>query len=281
MGSMQSPGASEWKAARGDKWLAALSGMEPTLRPIDEPLLAALRLDTTVRVADIGCGGGETTIAIARRAPAGSVVHGFDISPSLIDRARGRVEAGDHGKVEFHVADMATAAPPGDRYDRITSRFGVMFFDDEPAAFANIARWLAPGGRVAFAVWSKPADNQWLDIAREIVGKHVEIPTPAPDAPGPFRYGDADKLRTLLTGAGLRDIEVEDWHGSLPIGGGGSPDDAASFALTSFSSFAELLGKAGPGVLEEARSSLAKAFAEYHRDGAVWMEATVHIVTGR
>jgi hypothetical protein len=52
----------------------------------------------------------------------------------------------------YEIADMATAPAPPEPYDRLVSRFGIIFFDDPPAAFANLARWLAPGGRFAYAV---------------------------------------------------------------------------------------------------------------------------------
>ena len=75
----ENPAASDWATARGEKWRKQLSGMEAMLLPVDEPLIRALRLDAPYRIADIGCGGGGTTLKISRRAVAGSVVHGFDI----------------------------------------------------------------------------------------------------------------------------------------------------------------------------------------------------------
>jgi trans-aconitate methyltransferase len=54
--------------------------MEAMLTPVDEPLVRALNLDAPCRIADIGCGGGGMTLEILRRAPAGSVVHGYDLS---------------------------------------------------------------------------------------------------------------------------------------------------------------------------------------------------------
>ena len=45
------PAASDWAAARGEKWLAQLSGMEGMLAPVDEPLLRALQLDAPFRIA--------------------------------------------------------------------------------------------------------------------------------------------------------------------------------------------------------------------------------------
>ena len=67
---------------------------------------------------------------------------GFDVSPDLIDVARARH---DVKGVTFAVADMGTAALPDVPFDRLASRFGVMFFTDPPAAFANLATWLAAG----------------------------------------------------------------------------------------------------------------------------------------
>ena len=270
-----------WGGARGEKWRAQLTPMEATLAPVDEPLIRALRLDESAlgsRIAEIGCGGGGTALEILRRAPAGSVVHNFDISPALVAAARARTRA-DEDAIAFDVADMATAAPD-EPYDRLVSRFGVMFFDDAPAAFSNLVRWLVPGGRFAFAVWGGLRDNQWMTIVREVVAALVDVPSPDPDAPGPFRYAEAHKLLALLEGAGLRDLESREWRGVLPIGGGLAAADAASFALSSFASFGELLEKAGTEVVDEARRLLTARLSDHAEEGAVRMNAAVHIITG-
>jgi SAM-dependent methyltransferase len=270
--------ASDWVAARGEKWSAQLSGMESMLVPIDEPLIRALELEGPARIAEIGCGGGGTAMEIIRRAPAGSIVHGFDISPGLVELARGRAPADDHALV-FEVADMATAAPERP-YDRLVSRFGVMFFDDPQAAFGNLVRWLEPGGRLAFAVWGRPSDNPWMTSVRDVVARVVEMPRPDPDAPGPFRYAGPRPLLALLDGAGLGELDVHDWRGALPIGGGLPAAEAARFALASFSSFGELLARAGDDALDEARRALTACFSHHEQDGVVRMDACVRIVTG-
>jgi SAM-dependent methyltransferase len=271
--------ASDWAAARGEKWLAQLSGMEGMLAPVDEPLIRALRLDAPLRIAEIGCGGGGTALEILRRAPAGSVVHGFDISPALIEVARRR-SGPEQRALAFEMADMATLTPPQEPYDRLVSRFGIMFFDDAPAAFANLARWLAPGGRFAFAAWGPTADNPWMTSVRDAAAEVVEIPTPDPEAPGAFRYAEAEKLLALLARAGFGELEVRDWRGLLPLGGGLPPTEAAAFALASFASFGELLAEAGEKALTRARQSLTAGFARHQQDGVVRMDARLHIVTG-
>ncbi len=273
--------AFDWAGARGEKWRIHLSGMESTLLPIDEPLLRALAIDAPSRIADLACGGGGTTIEVAKHAPTGSIVHGFDVSPSLIELARRRTRS-DERAIVFDVADVAMAAPDKP-YERLVSRFGVMFFDDPRAAFANLLRWLAPGGRFAFAVWGPPSENPWTTSVRDAVARIVEIPPSEPEAPGPFRYADAagsDRLLALLDHAGFAELDVREWRGALPIGGHVSPAEAARFALASFSSFAELLAKAGDAAQDDARRSVTALFSDHQRDGAVRMDACVRIVTG-
>jgi SAM-dependent methyltransferase len=270
--------SSDWATARGDKWRAQLSGMEAMLRPVDAPLIRDLRLDARCRVAEIGCGGGATAREILRRAPAGSIVHGFDISPGLVELARGRTLPDEHNLV-FEVADVAMAAPDN-AYDRLVSRFSVMFFDDPRAAFANLVRWLVPGGRFAFAVWGPLPDNPWMTSVREVASGLVELPAIDPEAPGPFRYAEAGNLLALLEHAGFGDLHVRDWGGPLSIGGGLSPAEAAHFAIRAFSSFGELLARAGDEALDNARRALTARFSRHQADGVVQMSARVHIVTG-
>jgi SAM-dependent methyltransferase len=273
------PVASDWATARGEKWRAQLAGLEATLAPVNEPLIRALHLDAPCRIADLGCGGGGTTLEILRRAPAGSVVHGFDISPSLIEVARSR-QRPDALAIAFEVADIAAATAPEPPYDRLVSRFATMFFDDPPAAFDNLFRWLAPGGRFAFAVWGGLAENPWMTSVREVAAELIEVPPLEPDAPGPFRYADAEALLALLARSGFGKLAVDDWRGALPIGGGLAAAEAADFALASFASFGELLAAAGDEVLKAARQSLTARFSRHQLDDTVLMDASVHVVTG-
>jgi SAM-dependent methyltransferase len=270
--------ATEWIGARGEKWLTQLTGMEAMLAPVDEPLIGAIRLSGPSRIADIGCGGGGTTFEICQRAPKGSTVHGFDLSAALIASARSRKPSGECS-IEFRVADLATATPE-QPYDRLVSRFGVMFFDDPAAAFTNLFRWLRPGGRIAFAVWGDKEENLWMKIVRSAVAEVVELPPVDADSPGPFRYGDPAKLSGLLDRAGFRELSVTDWRGALAIGGGLPAGRAADFAVASFSSFSELLAEGGSDAAAAARRILTTRLEGHQKDGVVKMGASVHIVTG-
>lgn len=274
----QNPSAEDWAGARGDKWHAALDLLEATLAPVDQPLIDALSLAAGMRVADIGCGGGATTIAIAGAAPEASRVTGFDISATLINAARSKTP-GQPSAIDFIHGD-ATKAPLPDRlFDRLTSRFGVMFFNDPDAAFGRLRQWLAPTGRFAFAVWGPPSENPWMMAIREAADGVVDLPTPDPDAPGPYRYAEIDGFYTLLRAAGFRNVDAAAWRGFLPVAGGVPANDAADFALSSFGP-GEFVKEAGDEAFAAVHARLAEIYRAHEGDSGVHMPAFAWIVTG-
>ena len=270
--------ASDWSADRGVAWRESMVPLEAMLAPVNVPLLKALNLDAPYEIADIGCGGGETSLAIAERAHAGSTVTGFDISPALIEAAQAKQTQGDV-PTRFQVQDAGQPLSDGAQFDRLTSRFGVMFFPEADQAFTNIAQWLKPGGRFAFAVWGPPADNPWMSSIRSVLSQHIELPTPAPHAPGPFRYQDAPAFLQLLERSGFADLKAASWREKLAIGGGLDALAAANFALTAFS-IGQVLKQHDQAIVQAAQTSLADLFSNHLADGRVRMDAHVHIVTG-
>ncbi|MEL7128094.1 MAG: class I SAM-dependent methyltransferase [Pseudomonadota bacterium] len=274
----EQPKGFDWSGAHGEAWRANLRPMEAMLSAVNDPLIDALDLDRPMRVADIGCGGGGLTSALADRAPIGSTIHGTDISPALIEHAQSLDKPKDR-TLSFEIADMQTATT-AEPFDRLTSRFGVMFFSDPALAFANIVRWLSPGGKLVFAVWGPPDSNPWMTLVRDTVSAFIETPRPDPEGPGPFRYADPTQLVQLLGEAGLDQIDVQQWQGSLKVGGGLSAGDAAAFALRAFS-IAKPLIEEPASVSERALDALATAFSTHLTDGAVDMPACVHLVSGK
>ena len=269
--------SSQWAAERGEKWRTHLTPLEAMLTPIDEPLIRALSLDASHRIADVGCGGGGTTRKIHQQAPQGSVVHGFDISPDLVEEATAR-SAGLG--IQFRRSDVSTAQAPTTPYDRLVSRFGTMFYDDPPKAFGNLRRWLVPGGRCVFAVWGPPAANPWASSLKEAIADVIDVSPVDPDDPGPFRYAGASKLLGLLDGAGFEHLESVDWQGKLPVGGGLSAVESVDFAMTTFS-VASVLDGEDSATFQTVRQALIERFQDHEQDGEVHLDAHVHFVTGR
>jgi SAM-dependent methyltransferase len=140
--------AERWGGAGGCHWIEHEGAYDRQLEPFGVALLTGAALEPHERVLDVGCGTGTTALTAAATADR---VLGIDLSALLVERARARAEG--RRNVEFQVADAQTAQLP-DPFDVVISRFGVMFFDDPPSAFANLRRAVAPsGGRLAAVCW--------------------------------------------------------------------------------------------------------------------------------
>jgi hypothetical protein len=114
---------------------------------------------------------------------------------------------------------------------------------------------------------------------RDAMAGELELPRPEPDAPGPFRYADADGFCELLGSCGFTGLAVSQWQGDLPIGGGVDAERAADFALSAFS-----IGEMAEGnevLLERVRVALRNSLQEHENSGVVRMGGSVRIVTGK
>ena len=102
---------------------------------------------------------------------------------------------------------MQTDTVDGGPFDVAISQFGVMFFDEPVAAFANIRAHLRPGGRLAFACWQVAERNPWF-FAPAIASFLSPPPAPAPgkSPTGPFALGDPEQTADTLRSAGFEDV---------------------------------------------------------------------------
>jgi SAM-dependent methyltransferase len=104
------------------------------------------------------------------------------------------------------------------RYDAAFSRFGVMFFADPVAAFANVLRALKPTGRLSFVCWRPLSENPWMHVPLEAARSLLPPASPSdPTAPGPFAFANPDRVRSILTAAGFSRIAIDPFD--TPIGG--------------------------------------------------------------
>jgi hypothetical protein len=105
-----------------------------------------------------------------------------------------------------------------------------MFFVDPVAAFINIRKAAAKGGRMAFICWRPVKENEWATRPYEAAKSFLPEQAPAhPHAPGPFAFADQDRLRGILLDAGFSAIGIEKFDGHMDLGP--SPEHA-SFQLT-------------------------------------------------
>lgn len=197
-----------WSSAAGPKWLQFEAALDHHLQPVLDGVLARADIQSGDAVLDIGCGTGASALQLGTLVGLEGRVVAADISgPMLaraVERAKGRTQ------LSFIEADAQTHPFDTSQFNHLVSRFGVMFFADSVAAFANMARALKPGGRVTFATWGQIQANPFFtypaQAARNVIGAPPKVD---PDLPGPFAFRDPDRVLDILGQAGLRDVQCE------------------------------------------------------------------------
>src|SRR5688500_5072726 len=191
--------AEYWDGPGGEHWAADAERYDEINRRFGERIVSAVEARPGERVLDVGCGNGVLSLALARQVmPDGSVL-GLDLSGPMLGEARRRAEAAGLDNVSFEQGDAQVAALPEASFNAAVSRFGVMFFEDPVAAFANIGRALRPDGRLVFACWQELLRNEWLVVPSAAALAFVPMPELGePGRPGPFSLADPERVRSVL-----------------------------------------------------------------------------------
>lgn len=272
-----------WRDESGEKWARQQERTDVQLGPLGLPAIDALALRPGERVLDVGCGAGQTLLQLAERVGSNGWVTGIDIAEPLVKLARARIAASGHEHLEVVLAD-AESVVLEHPYDALFSRFGVMFFEDPSAAFANLARHLRSAARLAFLCWQTIDLNPWASLPLQAV-RSVAPETPTPDMllpgrPGPFRFGDPDLVRNVLSRAGFHDVVVTPHASQMSFGGAQTVEEAVSFALEIGPS-ARLARQMPAESLPRVRTALASVFQGALTSDGIQMQASTFVVTAR
>ncbi len=198
-----------WNGVAGCAWVEEQALLDTMFAPFERLLADMVDVGSTARLLDVGCGTGATTLAIAERLGSGGRCTGVDISGPMIALAKARL-GGEADRADFLCADAGTHGFTPGEFDRLISRFGVMFFADPRRAFAHLRRATRPGGDLAMLAWRGGAENDFMTAAeRAAVPLLAPRPPSAPDAPGQFAFARRDRVFGILRDAGWRDIAIE------------------------------------------------------------------------
>ena len=145
------------------------------------------------------------------------------------------------------------------------------------AAFANLARALRPGGRLTFVCWQALAQNPWMRDAIVAIAKHVTLPAPAaPDAPGPFAFADAARVRAILERAGFKGVAHEPLVGEIFLG---QTIDLAQDFVMQIGPAGNALRDATESQREAAAASIRETIASHQTAAGIRMAYAAWIVT--
>jgi ubiquinone/menaquinone biosynthesis C-methylase UbiE len=245
--------------------------------------LSGLALSPGASVLDVGCGWGDTALALARQLDSGGSVLGIDCCEAFLKRGRKDALSEGLSNVEFIAADVQTY-PFAPNFDLCFSRFGMMFFSSPVAALRNLYRGLKPGGEIIFITWRTLDENPWLSAGKQTVLRF--LPPPGENAqicgPGPFSMANPEKVFAQLGTAGFTDLTVTAVDGPVTVGA--NLEQAVDFQLA-IGPAGEIFREAGKRA-ERRRVMIAHAlrdtFAGYQDDdGKVIMSSASWIFRAR
>ncbi|MET7737600.1 class I SAM-dependent methyltransferase [Streptomyces sp. NPDC005402] len=162
---------------------------------------AALRPHT---VLELAAGTGALTSALLTEMPTASVV-ATDLNEAMVTAGSRR-----EPRADWRQADAQKLPFEDDGFDLVVCQFGVMFFPDKPAAYAEVRRVLALRGRFLFSSWG-PLASHGFGAAFQAALEQV-----MPDAAPPFLqdvphgYSDPAVVAADLAAAGLTLVGSEE-----------------------------------------------------------------------
>lgn len=152
---------------------------------------------------ELAAGTGIATAALVHALPAADIT-ATDLNPAMVSWAADHVSG-----VTWLQADAQRLGLPDGAFDLVVCQFGVMFFPDKQAAFAEVSRVLAPAGTMLFTVWDAVETSHFP--AALVASLAAVLPEEPPSfvLRVPHGYADLDRIQNDLRAGGLQAEVVE------------------------------------------------------------------------
>jgi SAM-dependent methyltransferase len=201
----------------------------------------------------------------------------MDLSAAMLQEAERRARTEGLTNVRFEQGDVQVHPFTPEEFDLTMSRFGVMFFEDPVAAFANIASAIRPAGRFVFLCWQDLPRNDWIMVPAGAALTYVPFPDLGPEgAPGPFSLADPDRTRHVLTEAGFEAIELNEVTEQMFLGDNAA--DATEFLQGT--GMARLLFEDADADTERKAIDAVRGELEAHEQPeGIWLDSAAWLVT--
>jgi ubiquinone/menaquinone biosynthesis C-methylase UbiE len=272
-----------WDTVLFDKFLRFRDIVVRGLERHGAALLDRHPLPAKGRVLDIGCGFGDSTIAIARALGSGGEAVGVDAAARFIETARKDAQAAGVQNARFVVAD-AQADALGGPYDRAFARFGTMFFASPVAALRNVRRSLESGSLLTIVVWRRKDENAWLyDVEQRVleIVKPPETTDQVTCGPGPFSMASPDVTSAQLKAAGFDRIQFERFDSDIRMGKDVDEAIEIAMALGPAGEILRLAGAEAEKRKPEVTEALRELFSQRVREGGVFGGSSSWLVSAR
>ncbi len=165
--------------------------------------LASLKRGETV--LDLGSGAGFDCFLASREVgPEGKVI-GVDMTPEMVEKARGNARRGGYGNVEFRLGEIENLPVADGTVDAVISNCVINLSPEKRRVFDEAYRVLKPGGRMMISdlVLSKPLPES----VKESVSAYVGCIAGAMPR---------DKYLETIAAAGFQDVRIEE-ESSFPV----------------------------------------------------------------
>jgi len=268
-----------WNGPAGHAWVEMQDLLDQILKPIEDLLLEAAFAQepkSRIRVLDVGCGPGGTTLAASRRLGSKGDCVGLDISDPMIAAARARAER-EGSSATFIQADAQTHAFEPASFDMIISRFGVMFFDDPIQAFANLRHATSDAGEMRLITWRSAAENPFMTTAERAAAPLLpNLPAREPNTPGQFALADQGRVTSILSKSGWTEIILRPADVACTM-----PEKELVSYLTRMGPVGRALGGADETTRARVIETVRPAFDRYVRGSEVRFTAACWVVGAR
>ena len=239
--------------------------------PYARDLAGRLEIGAGGRVLETAAGTGILTRALARALPAGAAITATDLNQPMLDLAARRLDAPN---VTWRQAD-ALSLPFGDgTFDAVVCQFGVMFFPDKVAGFAEARRVLKPGGRFLFNVWDRIGENDIPAAVNDAVAALFPQDPPGFMARTPHGYHDTERIRDELGAAGFRRIDI----GTVTLRGRADSAADPAIGFCKGSPLRHEIEARDASRLDEVADQVAEAVARRFGQGPVEGKLQAHVV---
>jgi ubiquinone/menaquinone biosynthesis C-methylase UbiE len=223
-------------------------------------------------VLETAAGSGVVTRALAPKLSADARYMVTDLNQPMLDYAASRQEP--DGRIEWRQADALSLPFKDASFDAVCCQFGVMFFPNRVAGYAEARRVLRPGGHFVFSVWDRIEENAFADDVTNALAQLFPHDPPRFLARIPHGYHDTALLREELGRAGFADIEIDTREHV-------SRAPAARDAATAYCYGTPLRNEIearDAGLLQLATDRATEAIASRHGDGPVAGKIQAHVI---